>query len=60
MMRKRKYPMTLGMVENNAAAARSDRSIAKIMCATGIQLALFCLLRVSEYVPNNVKDIKHE
>jgi hypothetical protein len=29
------------------------------MCATGIQLAFFCLLRVSEYVPNQ-KDIEHK
>jgi hypothetical protein len=58
-VKRRKYPMTLGMVENVAVAAKSTSRIGPIMCATAIQLAFFCLLRVSEYVPN-VKDIKHE
>lgn len=51
---KRKYPMTLCMVQKITDAAR-DGTIGQRMCATAIQLAFFCLLRVSEYVPDNAK-----
>jgi hypothetical protein len=54
----RKAPMTLGMVHNVAMAAEGG-STAQVMCATAIQLAFFCLLRVSEYAPN-VKDHEHD
>ncbi len=54
----RKAPLTLDMVHNVAACAEGG-STAKVMCATAIQLAFFCLLRVSEYAPN-VKDHLHD
>jgi hypothetical protein len=56
---KRKFPMTVDMVENIVVGARGSKSVDRIMCATAIQLAFFCLLRVSEYVPN-LKTVKHE
>ncbi len=53
---RRKFPITLGMVGHIARGATTTTSV---MCATAIQLAFFCLLRVSEYVPN-LKTKRHK
>jgi hypothetical protein len=53
-VRRRKFPMTLGMVDKIRRRARHE-GIGAVMCATAIEMAFFCLLRVSEYVPKVTK-----
>lgn len=51
-VRDQKLPFTLGMVERVVERARKRGTKDAEMTAVAIQIAFFCLLRVSEYVPS--------
>lgn len=59
--KKRVYPATLHMVEDIATDLKRSGTMKSMMVATAVQIAFFCLLRVSEYVPHaNKRDRIHK